>query len=364
VVKSGKKLLILSTGGTIAQVFGEGKIATIGDEPPNEFKGYLTQLGERLGVEIDEESVIDKDSSNITPDDWVKLIDAVYEKYDVYDAFLITHGTNTLGYTCAALSFAFENINKPVVLTGSQVPIGEPGSDALMNLENAIQVATTTEYPLAGVVAVFGSHIIAGTRVNKTTEFEYDGFRSYNTGALGRVGRVVKIYKDPLDAHLKQLEPKARGKSSLEISKNFNMNIVTLTEFPGMTSDFLHSLAKDLKVGGVIFRAAGAGDPNIARPETWKNTDETFDLAKGFKALRDMNIPVVITTQASDGIASMDINEPGPLALDCGVIPAWDMSLEALTVKLGWLMGKGMRYGEICRQMIQNVKGEISIVRT
>ena len=133
------------------------------------------------------------DSSDITPKHWIDLVNLIEVNYDEYDSFIVTHGTNTLGYTCAALSFAFANLNKPVILTGSQVPSGMPGSDALTNLNNAIRVAVWPYHPVKGIVAVFGSHIITGTRVKKSTEFDYDAFQSFTSASIGRIGRIINI---------------------------------------------------------------------------------------------------------------------------------------------------------------------------
>jgi L-asparaginase len=126
--------------------------------------------------EVASKGILNKDSSNILPDDWLKMIDTIVENYDAYDVFLLTHGTNTMGYTAAALSFALGKLGKKVILTGSQISYGYPGSDSVLNLENAIRlVATHPE--LVGVMAVFGSHIITGSRVKKNERAELRCFR-------------------------------------------------------------------------------------------------------------------------------------------------------------------------------------------
>jgi L-asparaginase len=150
-----KQLLLISTGGTISQETDLTK--TRGAEG---FSARLTEFADNLKIGITSRSIFNKDSSNIVPDDWVLLINTIVEEYENYDAFVITHGTNTLGYTCAALSFALGKLGKPVILTGSQVPYSYPGSDAVMNLENAIRVAANERETLVGVMAVFGSEII------------------------------------------------------------------------------------------------------------------------------------------------------------------------------------------------------------
>ena len=363
----GKRLLIISTGGTIGQTYDKDTYTTtnVGDKEADKFAELMEESKNSLKLEsLKPIRIFDKDSSNVDPDDWKRITEAVKDNYDDYDAFVVTHGTNTLAFTCSALSFAFENIGKPVVLTGSQIPLGYPGSDAILNLQNAIRVATDTPQPIFGVTSVFGSQIITGVRVKKITEFDYDAFKSFNTYnmPIGRIGLKIRIYKDALEEHLRWYNPKARGKSELRISDDFDMRILSLTEFPGLTSNSFISMVEGMEARGVIFRAFGVGDPNIA-PQDKKN--EKYDLREAFAWLKDRNIPVIVTSQASDGVASMDINDPGRFASELGAIPAWDMSLETMTVKLAWLLARSAsssakaRYAEIQSQFTKVYKGEI-----
>ncbi len=150
-----KKILHISTGGTIAQQKNPDGIAVPADHD-NLIHNKLNDLATKYGIsaQIDSIAVLNKDSSNIIPSDWKIIIDTIVEKYDDYDAFIITHGTNTLGYTAAALSFAFGKIGKRLILTGSQVSYGYIGSDAEMNMANSIRMATYEKHHIAGVFAV------------------------------------------------------------------------------------------------------------------------------------------------------------------------------------------------------------------
>jgi len=356
-----RKLLIISTGGTIAQKRDENTGASV-DVGTADGKAFAELLGPELdefGYEVEAKNILTKDSSNIVPDDWIKIIDTIVEHYDSHHAFLITHGTNTLGYTCAALSFALGNLAKRVVLTGSQVPHEASGSDALMNLQNAARVAMTDQRTWHGVVAVFGSKIVTGTRVKKRTEFDYDGFESFSTTQpLGHVGRVIKFDDEALEKHMDLYKSRARVAEQLDIRKKFNMNIISLTEFPGMNPKIFEVLVKEAKVDGFIFRAVGTGDPNII-PEA--ETEQYTNLREGFQYLQNMGIPIVVTTQSSQGVSSMDVNPSGVAAYRMGSIPAWDMSIEAMTVKLGWLLGQNVRYEHIRGQMLLPVRGEIVV---
>lgn len=354
-----KQLLLISTGGTISQDKNLlGKSRVLENKSAKVFATQLRKIGKRLNIEIEPKELMDKDSSNIVPSDWNAMIGNIVDAYDNYDAFVITHGTNTLGYTCAALAFALGNLGKPVILTGAQVPHGEPGSDAVMNLENATRVASQCER-LFGVVAVFGSYIITGVRVKKRTEFAYDAFTTFGSASsLGRIGRELSWNQLALDRHNSFMNPTADIKGQLDVKATFEMDIVSLTEFPGLRSRFFKVLV-DSGVKGILYRAAGAGDPNVVpKNKSFEN------LREGFEYLRAKKIPIVVTTQAAEGIASMDVNEPGKFASELGAIAAWDMSLEAMTVKLAWLLGRGFSYEEIRTSMLKSLRGEIDPIRS
>jgi L-asparaginase len=360
-------LLVITTGGTIAQehneITGQGVSTEEGEaRKSKKFAEMLQGIAdhEKYDLEITSLSVLNKDSSNIIPADWELMIKAVVENYDAYDSFLITHGTNTLGYTCAALTFALGKLGKKVILTGSQVPFGYAGSDAVLNLENAIRVVAYKEHDLIGVLAVFGSHIITGVRVKKTTEFEYDAFKTFSAKAsMGRIGRVLKMNESAMLEHNHWLEPRARVRKELDIKANFEKfeKVACLTEFPGMNPDIFEYLVKS-GIEGFILRASGAGDPNVGAPE-----DKYRNLRGSFEFLRTKEIPIVVTTQAPDGVATMDVNNAGMMANELGAIPAWDMSIEAMTVKLAWLLGRKFPYDEVRTLMTQSFRGEISEIR-
>jgi L-asparaginase len=285
----------------------------------------------------------------------------IKEKYDDYNSFIITHGTNTLGYTCAALSFALANPNKPIVLTGSQVPSGMPGTDALTNLNNAMRVAVwprLDETPLKGVLAVFGSHIITGTRVKKDTEFDYDAFKSFSTGSIGRIGRIININESNLKTHLSYLStgqyPGARKAKGLICENDFDMRIASLTEFPGMSPDIFKNLVDNNDIRGFILRSFGAGDASA-------------NLHPAFEFLKSKEIPIVVTTQAPNGNSNFQVNEPGQYLKDKDLaIPAYDMSIESQTTKLAWLLAKKnkgeLNYLQICKEMVHDIRGEINVM--
>ncbi len=357
---------MISTGGTIA-----GEVADAAEYPAQSIHtaqdfsdiiaGTLRQIkqDQHMDVSITPFDYQEIDSSDIKPQHWCDLAEIIQAQYDQYDAFIITHGTNTLGYTAAALSFALQNNGKRVVLTGSQVPMGQPGSDAKTNLDNAIRIACWQKHPIHGVVAVFGSRIISGTRVKKSTEFDYDAFQSFQTRSLGRIGRIIDINEDCLARHNRFYDdPKsgifaAQTAIDLVVDNRFNQDLVSLTEFPGMNAEIFKTLVTQLGIKGIILRAFGAGDV-------------AHSLTEGLQFLKQQHIPIVITTQAPNGNANMEVNEPGQFVKTHALgIAAHDMSIEALTTKLSWLLAKQaageIDYQQLCAHMICNFRGEIDV---
>jgi L-asparaginase len=360
------RVLMITTGGTIAGQVAADKQDEQMMRTADEFQSIIgptvSYLNRRHGLDIhiDSHALCDVDSSDIQPKQWTDLAALIKTNYDQYDSFLITHGTNTLGYTCAALSFSLANPNKPIIVTGSQVSAGLPGSDGLTNLENALRVAVwkRENNSIKGVMAVFGSHIITGTRVKKDTEFDYDAFKSFATGSIGRIGRIININETNLRKHLEYLKsglyPEARRAEDLRCENDFDMRIISLTEFPGMSTDYLTSLVQSHDIRGVILRAFGAGDPcTLHRPS--------------FEYLKSKGIPVVVTTQAPNGNSNFQVNEPGKMLRDNKLaIPAYDMSIEAQTTKLAWLLGKKNKglytYDRVCEEMVHDLRGEINVM--
>jgi len=351
-----KNLLMLTTGGTLAGNVA-GKSEKRNDEEISvEEQIYVTvkptlkaiKKEWNTDIQIHHYPVDNIDSSDILPIHWVKISKTIKEKYDEYDAFIVTHGTNTMGYTCSALVFALENINKPVVVTGSQIPFGEPGSDALLNLDNAIRVAVYPVHEIKGIVCVFGSHIISGARTKKSTEFDYDAFQSFSTASLGRIGRIIDANKENIDRHnsyLNKHSPLAFTSNKIELKNTFDMRIASITEFPGMSTNIIETLSEKNK--GIVFRSFGAGDVST-------------NLHNAFEKLKEQKIPIVVTTQAPNGYSNFRVNEPGEQLLKKELaIPAYDMSIEAMTIKLSWMLGQNWDYNKICTEMTEDYHGEI-----
>ena len=362
-----KKVLLITTGGTIAGNVAatqkEGARIKSSDEFSELLSNTLDTIKEKSGIDVEIEHCVlcDVDSSDIMPENWVELADKIKESYFKYDAFIITHGTNTLSYTASALSFSLANLDKPVILTGSQIPAGMPGSDAVSNLENSLRVAVLQRQNVAeiqGVIVVFGSFIVAGTKVKKSTEFDYDAFEPFGGGAIGRIGRTIDIDDTSLKKHVEYLVtpkyPSATTKQELICINEFDMRIASLTEFPGMDPSLFQNMVNNNDLKGFIFRAFGAGDAStkLVKPV--------------FEYLKQEKIPIVVTTQVPNGNSNFQVNEPGQYLADHKLaIPAYNMSIEAQTTKLAWLLAQKkngeLTYEQVCAEMVTDIRGEIKV---
>ncbi|USN53110.1 MAG: asparaginase [Candidatus Nomurabacteria bacterium] len=354
-----KRILLILTGGTIAGNVASNEITKQEKSQPDSFLSILkdsTEIVKRnwsIEIEASTKELFNVDSSDMLPANWSAMAETIAENYDEYDAFIILHGTNTMGYTGAALSFALENVNKPVILTGAQVPLGYLGSDATTNLVNSLRLAVWGYHPIKGVMAVFGSKIIAGTRIKKGTDFDYDPYSSFIAGALGQIGRFIRINDAALDKYISYLsksKPLAIQARVLSVKKDFDTkSIASLTEFPGMSPDIFQTLVEQNGIKAFVFRAFGAGDASQ-------------HLFKGFEYLKEKQIPIVVTSQAPQGVASFQVNESGKQLKDRDLaIPAYDMSIESITTKLAWLLAQGISYEQIKSKMLEDLHGEINI---
>ena len=343
------KILIVYTGGTISSKDGDIGVFDSGD-----FVRILNYKKSKFGIsKIDAKTVLNKDSGNMIMQDWQTIVDAIVAEYDNYDAFIVTHGTETMGYSTAAVSFALPNLGKPVCFTGSQSAFAAAGSDAIMNLENCLRVITTRR-DLVGVFLVFGTQIVSGTRVKKQSEFDYDAFKcSARFRALGVLGSAIIFNDTEVDTHLETIINPAKTKKQLTIQNKFEDKIAVLTEFPGMRSEIIIDLAKN-GTRGFILRSYGSGVPNVAVEGA-----KYPNLRPAFKYLQDHKIPLVITSQAHTGVACMCIYEPSILAKKLGAIAGKDICIESAVAKLAWLLGQNQSYAQICETMQKNIKGEI-----
>lgn len=279
--------------------------------------------------------VADIDSTNMSPGVWKKLVQAIFAEYNNYDGFVVAHGTDTMAYTASALSFALQNLSKPVILTGSQKPIYELASDAPNNLINAVKVALTD---VPEICIVFGTKILRGNRAQKKSESQLNAFWSPMASDLGFIALEPQIEAGRIWQWASR---------EFRFNPDFESGIAFYQLFPGLNGRYIDA-AIDNGCRGIILNSYGAGNvPEILLPTIRKAVS--------------CDIPVIITTQCAEGSTRL-IYEAGYAALKAGAVSAFDMTPEAATSKLMWVMAQTHDMPEIGRMMQTNYCGEINTI--
>ncbi|SDN51360.1 L-asparaginase [Fictibacillus solisalsi] len=306
-----KKLMLLTTGGTIASLEGENGLVPemTADEILRHVPGF------DLPCKIDSKALLNIDSTNMQPEYWVEMAKAVYEHYEEYDGFVITHGTDTMAYTSAALSYMLQDLEKPVVVTGSQIPISFKKTDAKRNIADAVRFACEE---IGGVYVVFDGRVIQGTRAIKLRTKSYDSFESIN------YPYIASIYKDHIE-YTKPAHSPQKKKIKLDTSLCTDVSLVKL--YPGMKPEFFDYLKTQYQ--GIVIESYGSG----GIPFQGRNILEKLD------ELIECGIPVVITTQCLEEGEDIEIYEVGR-KVNQNVIRSRNMNTEAIVPKFMWVLGK------------------------
>jgi L-asparaginase len=336
-------ILIIYTGGTI----GMKENPETGALAPFNFDQILNEVPElrKFGFTLDTISFNPLvDSSDITPEFWVSLATIIKDNYIKYNGFVILHGTDTMSYSASALSFMLENLSKPVVFTGSQLPIGKLRTDGKENLISAIEIAAETSngQPLVPEVTIFfENQLFRGNRTSKHNSEHFNAFRSDNYPPLAQAGISINynfayIY---YPTH----------KRELVVHTQFETSIAILTLFPGITPYAVDSVLNTPGVKAVILHSFGSGNGPSAK---W--------FIKKIKDAVDNNILVFNVTQCKAGGVDMEKYDNGLRLKKSGVISGKDITLEAATVKLMFLLGKGLPFYDLKHYIQESISGEIS----
>ncbi len=310
-----QKVLVLFCGGTIVMEERPDGSLAVPDSKDSAIK-ILREVEPRLSgiAPYDIEFIANIDSTNITPADWDRILLCLKKYYKNYDGFVITHGTDTMAYTAAALSLAIKGLGKPVVLTGSQIPGSRLESDARRNLINAFRVATMD---LSGVFVVFDERIILGSRATKASESRLDAFQTVNGEDAGEINIDIKIKS--------WVRRRNNKPHNIQVRPGFEPDIFVYTLTPGCDPGDLEFLLSNKKIKGIIIRAYGTG--NIP-----------YGFERFFKKARAKKLPVVVASQCLHGKTLMPLYDLGRKALSLGVIEGHGQSLEILTAKLMWAL--------------------------
>jgi len=333
-----KKILVLHTGGTI------GMHAT--DRGYNTAKNHLIKLMANL-TELNSDAMPDYDvieyeplidSANMTPTTWNKIAEDIQSYYQKYAAFVILHGTDTMAYSASALSFMLENLAKPIIFTGAQLPLEAVRTDARENLINTFYLASHHEFNEVGLF--FHDVLFRGNRTKKTSSVRYDAFNSPNFSALAKIETDIRWNKHLL------LSPPIEG---FQIRKIKKINIATIRLFPGIFPDYVDKMCSD-DLAALIVGTYGVGNAPT----------EDKALMQAFKRAENRGVMLVNSTQCPHGTVNMQTYAVGNELANLGFVSSFDMTMEAVIGKLYYLFSCDLKIDEIKQQFQMNLRGELT----
>ncbi len=335
-------ILLIYTGGTIGMI----KDSETGALENFNFNDLLESIPELnlLDCNISSKSFSNPiDSSNMKPSNWIEIGTIIEDNYKNYDGFVILHGSDTMSYTASALSFMLENLSKPVIFTGSQLPIGDLRTDAKENLITSIQIASLVEnnQPVVQEVGLYFEYKLY--RANRTTKINaehFEAFDSPNYPPLIISGVNLSINYQSLLA--------AKKNKKLVVHKIFEPNILLVKLFPGINKETINHLFSTPNLKGMIFETYGSG--NITN-EKW--------FLKALKTIIDKKIPVVNVTQCAGGSVDMNIYSTNVIYRNIGIISGKDISTEAAVTKLMLMLGQNIPANNFKTKFETSLRGEM-----
>ncbi len=328
-----KKILLLSTGGTIASVASDTGLV-----PRESGEGLIKMLGQ-LPYKIEVRDILQLDSSNIQPEEWEFIAKKIYEYRNDYDGIVVSHGTDTMAYTASMLSFMLQGINLPVVLTGSQVPINVILSDAPDNLRLAFAAAANCR---PGIYLAFSEKVMLGCRSVKVRTTNFDAFESVN------VPPVATVTSDGLVLNPQQANFPHADHCTLNTKIDPHVSLVKL--FPGFDPQLLFAMVEN-GCKGIVIEGYGLGGMNFIRR----------NMVGAIGELIKNGIPVIATSQCLYERSDLTKYEVGREALLKGAISAHDMTSESTITKLMWALGQEMDVHQVAKFFDQNVVDEVSL---
>lgn len=337
------KILIIYTGGTIGMVQNQEGILV-----PFDFANITSNVPElgRLNYDVDVFSFDPiLDSSNMNHNVWLRLLSIIESKYNDYDGFVILHGSDTMAYTASSLSFLIENLSKPIILTGSQLPIGEIRTDAKENLITSIEIAASKDYRgkalVPEVCIYFDYQLMRGNRSKKVHADKFEAFMSPNYPILAEAGVKLKFYSENILS-----EPELPTK----FYHNLNNKIASLKIFPGISSSFVNSIIDSPDIQAIIIEGFGTGNTN---------TDAWF--IESLKRATDEGKILYDISQCLGGSVDIGRYETSKHLQKLGVISGFDITFEAAVTKLMFVLANCKDKKEAINMLSNDVRGELTV---
>ena len=339
------KVLLIYTGGTI----GMNRNPRTGALEPFNFEHLLKNVPEleQIPAEISSYQFTPPiDSSDMSPKLWIDLVHIIANNYNAYDGFIILHGTDTMAYKASALSYMLENLTKPVILTGSQLPIGQLRTDGKENLITSIEIATARRHDGTALVPevgiYFNGHLMRGNRTTKQSSDNFNAFESFNFMHLADAGVTITYHEDriitpdyskPMVPHF-QLDP----------------NVIVFTLFPGIREEIVHDVLRIPQLRGIVMRTYGSGN---APQQQW--------LLDALKEATASGKVVINISQCMAGRVEMNRYDAGYQLKSAGVLSGYDSTVESAVTKLMYLQARFSDYHQVRNFMSRSIRGEITV---
>jgi L-asparaginase len=335
-------VLVIYTGGTLGMVFEKGQLV------PFDFEQILDRLPEikRLDFEITFTSLEEiMDSSNMRPDVWEEIARLIQRHYELYDSFVILHGTDTMAYTASALSFMLQNLGKPVILTGAQLPIGVARTDARENIITALEIAAAQidDRPLVPEVCIYFQNVLLrGNRAKKKESSQFNAFRSENYPPLAEVGVTIE-YNFPFI-----ITPNAD--LEFRIKPQLEQNVAILKLFPGITQNVVRSILEINGLRGIVLETFGAGN---APTLPW--------FLHELKEATERDIVIMNVSQCDGGRVMQGRYQTSTWFDKIGVVSGGDITTEAAVTKMMWVLQQETDVERIRERLAMPLAGEMSM---
>ena len=339
------RLLIVYTGGTIGMIEDPETKAL----KPFDFSHLMENVPKvkMLDYEIDNIQFHPPiDSSDMDVAHWQLIAQSIADNYSSYDGFVVLHGTDTMAYTASALSFMLENLSKPVIITGSQLPIGEVRTDGEENLNTALQIAADQDVsgvPTVREVAIlFENYLWRGNRSTKRSADNFNAFKSNNYPELAKIGLGISFNYDAL----------AKVRRTLPLNPHYSLDsrVISIDLFPGLNEDILRYQLNTPGIRGIVLRTFGAGNGPTKR---W--------FIDAIREAVERGVVILNVTQCVNGGVQASRYMGGDYLLSAGVVSGYDLTFEAAITKMMYLFGLGLEPDEVRRRLDVPICGEMSI---